>query len=272
MEQLLNYPLAYLAAACSYLVFPALLAYHLIRGPLPKKPLLGALGASLLMTLLLQTVIGRARPEAAFAFFPVPNFFAFPSGHAALCGALVAFTSLKKAPYNYLNWTLVAAICASRYYLGHHYPEDLIAGFALGAGIGAGAFGLSQTIPSQRPKWAWLLWFQLAMVFIAILSAYFGLLRIPSLAIPGLDKSLHFSMLGLLTFLLAGWNYSKPPLYIGLAVATISTIEEFLQQLSPHRSFDYLDMSCNLAGISLAVWLVGKALKLKTHHLKQASC
>jgi hypothetical protein len=41
-----------------------------------------------------------------------------------------------------------------------------------------------------RPRWAWLLWVQLSVVLLAILAAYYGILNLAILAVPGMDKLL----------------------------------------------------------------------------------
>ena len=47
-------------------------------------------------------------------------------------------------------------------------------------------------------------------------------------------------------------------MYYGvISVFTLITLEEFFQLLSPHRTFDLIDLSCNYLGIGLAFIAAG---------------
>ena len=52
-----------------------------------------------------------------------------------------------------LPWTLAAAVCLSRVYLGAHFPLDVIAGAGLGMLIG-GALNLVLGVPGTSPSTA----------------------------------------------------------------------------------------------------------------------
>ncbi len=70
------------------------------------------------------------------------------------------------------------------------------------------------------------------------------------------DKSMHFVLVGLLAFLVnlslgtrlvrLGWLAFPTG---SLALILLTTMEEFSQKLFPNRTFDLLDLACNLAGI-----------------------
>lgn len=91
----------------------------------------------------LKAAFGRPRPDVVPTLTEFANH-AFPSGHSASAAALYlavaallagrkANASARAAIFAVAGLT-IAAIGASRVYLGVHYPTDVIAGFAVGAG------------------------------------------------------------------------------------------------------------------------------------------
>jgi hypothetical protein len=93
------------------------------------------------------------------------------------------------------------------------------------------------------------------MVLLASLAAYLGLLRFDLLALPGVDKLLHFLLPGGVAFLAMGWWAGRPPATVLAILSLLATAEEALQALSPARSFDLLDLAAALAGIALFGWM-----------------
>ncbi|MBX3197178.1 MAG: VanZ family protein [Labilithrix sp.] len=81
-------------------------------------------------------------------------------------------------------------------------------------------------------------------------------------AIPQLDKALHFGMAGSLAFFLDG-VLRRRALRIGrrsvpLAAVLLlvpAAIEEFLQRYSVHRSSSLADFAADVAGVALFIWL-----------------
>ena len=72
--------------------------------------------------------------------------------------------------------------------------------------------------------------------------------------VPGGDKTGHVVLLCILAFA-SSWFGSFRFFRVGrviFAVFVFITIEEFLQILSPNRTFDLLDLACNYVGITLA--------------------
>jgi undecaprenyl-diphosphatase len=109
------------------------------RGAVLVLVTVGGAGA---LNLGLKTLFGRARPEAFFDQYPVPESFSFPSGHAlfAACffGGLAVLAShrLNSRVAEIVVWliclSLILLIGVSRIYLGVHYPTDVLGGFAVG--------------------------------------------------------------------------------------------------------------------------------------------
>jgi len=78
----------------------------------------------------------------------------FPSGHAMVIFAIAALVArYLKGWWKALPWTLAAAVCLSRVYLGAHFPLDVIAGAGLGMLIG-GALNLVLGVPGTSPSTA----------------------------------------------------------------------------------------------------------------------
>ncbi len=87
---------------------------------------------------LVKATVGRERPviEGHPPLGPAPSKLSFPSAHATT--AVAGATALGRvAPRARLPlYTLAGLICLGRPYLGMHYPSDVLAGVALGYGIG----------------------------------------------------------------------------------------------------------------------------------------
>jgi membrane-associated phospholipid phosphatase len=101
---------------------------------------------------LVKLVIGRERPliKGHPPLGRAPSKLSFPSAHAT--SSLAAATALGRVePRARLPlYSLAAAICLSRPYLGMHYPSDVLAGAALGLVLGALTPGLSERDTEER--------------------------------------------------------------------------------------------------------------------------
>ena len=108
-----------------------------------QETLLGAMfgaGLSLIVGQVVKRVVGRRRPFDALDDAPVairpPTDPSIPSTHTSTAIALLVglwLTGHPLAPW-VTPWAL--AIPFTRFYLGAHYPTDLLAGAALGALFG----------------------------------------------------------------------------------------------------------------------------------------
>jgi undecaprenyl-diphosphatase len=100
------------------------------------------LGGAVALNTGLKTLFARTRPQAFFDYYPAPESYSFPSGHAlfATCffGGIAVLMAhrVESRTGQVLIWLvaliLIFLISVSRVYLGVHYPTDVIAGFAVG--------------------------------------------------------------------------------------------------------------------------------------------
>jgi undecaprenyl-diphosphatase len=129
-----------------YALMLALLVQHRGDALLPVLHMIfvGALGSATYAVLKRST--GRQRPfqimSAVTAGAAPLDTFSFPSGHTlhAVAFTLVALNYYPALATILIPFALLTA--ASRVVLGLHYPSDVLAGAALGAGIAAASFSI----------------------------------------------------------------------------------------------------------------------------------
>lgn len=211
--------------------------------------LLAALVGAVILSAELQFLLLRPRPELGPTALMIPTP-SFPSGHAAMMGAMAAFFTLGGTRRQAgLLWLFAAGVMLSRVWLLHHYPLDVGVGCIVGVCVSALLFGAYLAQDPRRPRWAWWLWPQFGVVVLASASAYLGLSQFEWLRVPGADKVLHFVLFGLLSFFVVGWLARWPAAWVIAGVAALATGDELLQALSPVRTFDLGDLACTLSGI-----------------------
>jgi diacylglycerol kinase family enzyme/membrane-associated phospholipid phosphatase len=101
----------------------------------------GLAAASAAANMAAMGLAGRDRPDVhvpACRQLPrAPRTTSFPSGHAASAAAFATGVALELPRLAVPVIVLAAAVSASRVVTGVHYPSDVLAGFAIGAGVGA---------------------------------------------------------------------------------------------------------------------------------------
>lgn len=104
--------------------------------------LLVAVGvADLASVRVLKPAVERVRPCHSLASVRAPlgcgSGKSFPSAHAADTSAAAAIVAWAAPALTPFALAVVALVGISRVYLGVHYPSDVVAGWVLGAAIGA---------------------------------------------------------------------------------------------------------------------------------------
>ncbi|MCA9704700.1 MAG: VanZ family protein [Myxococcales bacterium] len=221
------------------------------------------------VTLALQLLAQRPRPEGVVALLPVPPLPSFPSGHAVLAGIAVVMLATHRRGLILLAVPTAALIAVSRVHVGHHHLSDVLGGGLLGLGLALGAVTRARAAADDPWRLRWLLWPQLGLVLAITLVAYTGAFAHGGAAwlrLPGMDKALHFLLFGLLALgtcfatrdraLVLGRG--RIPLAVLLPLLG-ALAEELAQALSPHRTADPLDLMADLLGM-LAFWWLGRCM------------
>lgn len=93
--------------------------------------------AAIVFNFAIKLVVRRQRPvlEGLPPLGGAPSSLSFPSAHATSSFAC-ATAMTRVAPEAAVLFALAAVISAGRPYLGLHYPSDVLAGAAIGVGLG----------------------------------------------------------------------------------------------------------------------------------------
>ncbi|MET8131667.1 phosphatase PAP2 family protein [Streptomyces sp. NPDC005251] len=118
----------------------------LVGGPTGRRAALRGLGSLALASFTVNTLVkwSARRPRPLLAGVPTirhlarqPHTTSFPSGHSASAAAFATAVALESTRYGALVAPVAAAVAFSRVYVGVHYPGDVLAGVAIGAGAAA---------------------------------------------------------------------------------------------------------------------------------------
>jgi undecaprenyl-diphosphatase len=90
---------------------------------------------------LIGNAVDRPRPYDAMTGIHVlvarTTDFSFPSDHATAVGAVAMGVWFADRRLGIVAWVGAVAMAFARVYVGAHYPGDVVAGLALGAGVAA---------------------------------------------------------------------------------------------------------------------------------------
>lgn len=153
------------AANHGVLWFAAAAAIAASRTPRARRAAARGLASLSLASLTINTLGKRSvrRPRPVLAPVPVvrrlkrqPITTSFPSGHAASAAAFATGVALESPAWGAAAAPVAASVALSRVYTGVHFPSDVLAGAALGAGAAFAVRGLVPTrariAPPARPR------------------------------------------------------------------------------------------------------------------------
>jgi len=130
-------------SADSVVVVPCLFALWWLGGFSRQSiliPVAAGFALSIVVTSIVKFAVRRRRPAGEWgAFYRRTDPHSFPSGHASRTIAMTIVVMAGRWPLigaALLVWSLLVGL--SRIILGVHYLYDVLAGYLLGVGIGAG--------------------------------------------------------------------------------------------------------------------------------------
>jgi membrane-associated phospholipid phosphatase len=120
-----------------------------------------ALGvSSLVVNTVLKQIFGRVRPDMANLradrmLRRAPGTLSFPSGHSSSAGAFVTGVGLEAPAAGILLAPVALGVGYSRVHVGVHYPGDVLAGLAIGAGVALAGRRIGPRVARIRPTDLW---------------------------------------------------------------------------------------------------------------------
>lgn len=98
----------------------------------------------------MKLLVARRRPDSPRRLRRMPRTSSFPSGHSASAFAFAVAATRELPEAGPVLFPLAAGVSYSRVYLGVHYPGDVVAGAAFGAGVGMAARSVVRKLTSKR--------------------------------------------------------------------------------------------------------------------------
>ncbi|MFV0132745.1 bifunctional phosphatase PAP2/diacylglycerol kinase family protein [Streptomyces sp. HMX87] len=145
--------------------FAAAAALAATRTPRARRAAVRGIASLGLASLAINTLGKRSvrRPRPLLDPVPLvrqlsrqPITTSFPSGHAASAAAFATGVALESPAWGAAVAPVAGAVALSRVYTGVHFPSDVLAGAALGAGAAFAVRGLvptrAQLLPPARPR------------------------------------------------------------------------------------------------------------------------
>ncbi|MCF3134134.1 bifunctional phosphatase PAP2/diacylglycerol kinase family protein [Streptomyces olivochromogenes] len=145
--------------------FATAAAMAAVRTPRARRAAARGIASLSLASLTINTVGKRSvrRPRPVLDPVPAvrhlkrqPITTSFPSGHAASAAAFATGVALESPAWGAVVAPLAFSVAMSRVYTGVHFPSDVLAGAALGAGAAFAVRGLvptrAQVTPPARPR------------------------------------------------------------------------------------------------------------------------
>ncbi|AQS66630.1 bifunctional phosphatase PAP2/diacylglycerol kinase family protein [Streptomyces pactum] len=145
--------------------FAAAAALAASRTPRARRAAARGLASLSLASLAINTLGKRSVRRTRPVLDPVPLVrqlkrqpitTSFPSGHAASAAAFATGVALESPAWGAAVAPVAAAVALSRVYTGVHFPSDVLAGAALGAGAAFAVRGMvptrAQLTPPARPR------------------------------------------------------------------------------------------------------------------------
>jgi membrane-associated phospholipid phosphatase len=155
--------LVFVLASAWWVKWPLIAAFGTVgdaagRRRLPRATVAAsaAVACSAVLVAALKELFDRSRPPLADPTLDpiglVPASASFPSGHAATAFAAAVAVGLIHPRLRRPLLALAAVVALSRVYLGVHYLTDVVAGAALGVGLGAAAAWIVRAVaPGPTP-------------------------------------------------------------------------------------------------------------------------
>ncbi|MET7479370.1 phosphatase PAP2 family protein [Streptomyces sp. NPDC005648] len=145
--------------------FAAAAAMSASRTPRARRAAARGLASLSLASLTINTLGKRSVRRTRPALDPVPRArqlkrqpitTSFPSGHSASAAAFATGVALESPGWGAVVAPVAWSVALSRVYTGVHFPSDVVAGAALGAGAAFAVRGLvptrGQAVPPARPR------------------------------------------------------------------------------------------------------------------------